>query len=457
MSMAKAKWLLLGITLAILLIPALAGCGKSKKKRFWIPGAALPDLVVTEIDAYHYDPASSPWFNVSNEVDVTVSNIGVENAGAFNLCLYANGSLIDEKPVSGLAAGNSAVVQFLWIPVGDDCLQNGVYADTSADYELRAVVNSNDNVEEKDETNNEMTEVEKACYNGYLGDEPLVTAAHGMLNGGMIFTTGDGVYGKLDNIGSVKSTVYNITIPAGATVELARLNVYYTWHYEKDSLPQMKVSVNGTPVTIDNAYNDIKCQHPDTLWNYPWGNYVYDVTTLITGNGAYTVTVERTAGPSFCIAAPGLVIVYEDNTKPLIEYWINEGADMLIGGRRHDGGYLSPDECVNTALFPGDILIGTVTQAVLGVVSPWTDSDPDDVISFNGVEIGKGLYQGYDNPVDTTVGAMSMHIGSSNAQVGIHAAGVMAHLQASDNVASQGDDGDCMMPANAFLVVEYAP
>jgi len=42
-----------------------------------------------------------------------------------------------------------------------------------------------------------------------------------------------------------------------------------------------------------------------------------------------------------------------------------------------------------------------------------------------------------------------------DTQVGMHLSDVTSYLNASANIAGQGDDGDNMMPSNAFLVVEY--
>ena len=423
-----------------------------------VPAAAaeLPDLNVTAIDAYHYNTYSPPWFNLSNEIDINVSNIGDADAGAFNVGLYADDEYIEKKTVSGLEAGNSTIVQFKWTPIGDDCFDDCIFTDTSKDYNLKAIADCDNNVAENDETNNNLTKVEKACYNGYIADEPLENVFHGTIHGGLIFTTGDGTYGGLS---PYRNTTYEITLPTGATVELARLNVYYTWHYEKDSCPQMEVSITnetGTYVVpLDGRYNDIKCQCPGVGFVYPWGNYVYNLTCYITGNGTYTVSVKKTGGPSFCIAAPGIEVLYRDENKPLIEVWLNEGADVLLGGRRSDGGYLALEECIANTTFTGSIDLSKVKNATLAVVAPWGDSFPDDVLYFNDVEIGRGVYLGYHETVDETVGGVSMHIGSTNAQVGVNVTDVTSHLRASDNVVGQGDDGDCMMPSNAFLVVEY--
>ena len=423
-----------------------------------------PDLVVTEIEAYHNHTGCSPWFNLSNEVDITVSNIGSLDAGAFNVSLYADNEFIGKKTVPGLAVGNTTAVQLKWTPIGDDCLLPVCDFEWSYhDYNLTGVADCDSDVAEYNVTNNNLTEVERACYNGYMTDEPLENVFHGTLHGGLIFTTGDGTYGKLDPPGSYKNTTYEITLPAGASVELARLNVYYTWHEDKESCPEMEVSIDGTVVPLDVSYNDIKCHCPGADWEFPWGNYVYDITDYIQGSGTYTVTVKRKVfppNPDFCIAAPGIVLVYEDKNAPMIEYWINEGADTLLCGRRKAGGYLALEECINNATFPGSIKLSKVKNATLGVVSPWAGSawEPGttNYLYFNDIELGKGVYHGYKEKYMETIGSITMEINSTDAQVGVNVTSVTAHyLKGSDNVVGQGDDGDNMMPANAFLVITY--
>ena len=423
-----------------------------------------PDLTVSMIDAYHYNTGESPWLNLSNEVEVKVENIGTATAETFNVSLYADDEIIGKQEVSGLEAGLSRTVQFKWTPIGEDCFTNCTFAYSHKDYNLTAIADCDNEVNESDEINNNLARMETAYYNGYMADEPLETIAHGTLRGGLTFTTGNGSYGGLYSVGSYRNTTYEITLPENATVTLARLNVYYTWQYAT-SCPEMEVSITTETETyvvpLEKSYNDIKCQCPGAPWVFPWGNYVYDITDYIqgSGTGTYRVTVKRTGGPSFCIAAPGIEVLYEDKNKPLIEYWIVEGADVLIGGRRGDGGYLSLEECINNATFPGNIDPDKVRNATLGVVSLWAGSawlpEQTNYLFFNDITLGQGVYYGYDETYDETIDGISMHIGSTNAQVGVNVTDVTDYLQASDNRVGQGDDGDNMMPTNAFLVVEY--
>jgi hypothetical protein len=104
-----------------------------------------------------------------------------------------------------------------------------------------------------------------------------------------------------------------------------------------------------------------------------WGNYVFDIADYVTGTGTYTVTVENVGSAShkFKLAAQGIVLVYEDESAPLIDYWVNKGADLLTGGRDSDGGYLSLGECINNATFPASTTTGEVATVTLGVVAPW--------------------------------------------------------------------------------------
>ena len=427
------------------------------------PAAAQPDLTVTAIDAYHNNTGSPPWFNLTNEIDVTVKNNGTTAAGASSVSFYIDNVFFGKLPVTGLDAGNSSTVTFTgWKPIGTDCLQSPcTYACLDKNFSLSAIADCDSNVAESDETNNVTVAVETAYYNGYMADEPLGNMFHGTLNGGLLFTTGDGTYGFVSD-SAYKDTDYQITLPAGASVELARLNLYYTWHYDKTSCPQFEVTIENASgsnvVSLETSYNDMKCWWSGVSNAYPWGTYVYDVTPYIQDSGNYTVRVKRPTGsPSVSIAAPGIEVLYSDDTKPLIEYWINEGADLLIGGRRSDGGDLAWWECINNATFQKSTQTREVVNATLGVVSPFCDESPNDILFFNGVELGRGVYHGFGGTYLNTIDGLTMEVGSTNAQVGVNVSDVTGlYLKSSDNVAGQADDGDNMMPANAFLVVEYA-
>ncbi len=424
----------------------------------------LPDLVVTEVNAYHYDTGTPAWFNLLNEVDITVKNNGSAAAGASTVCLCIDDVSFGDLPVSSLDVDEEETVTFTgWNPSGDDCLQQPcTYEDSFQDYDVRAVADCDGDVAESNETNNERTVVERACYNGYMADEPLENVAQGTLHGHIIFTTGDGSYGCLNSPGDTRATSYDITLPASATVEHAQLNVYYTWVSPDHACPEMEVSITGPTgthvVPLEKAYNDIKCTCPGTMYVKSWGNYVFNIAPYVTGSGTYKVTVQNvgSSGHKFCLAAPGIVLVYADESAPLIDYWVNKGADVLIGGRRGDGGYLSLEECINDATFPASATIGLVETVTLGVVAPWGDSVADDVLYFNHVELGSGVYNGYSNPYSEEIDSITMSVGGSNAQVGVDVTDVTAlYNEGGANVVGQGDNGDNMMPANAFLVVAY--
>jgi uncharacterized repeat protein (TIGR01451 family) len=417
-----------------------------------------------DINAYHNNIGCPAWFTLSNEIDVTVKNNGSAVAGASNVSLYIDGEFFGKLPVSSLSVGANETVTFEnWMPIGEDCLQPPCKFEWSyKDYNIMGVADCDNDVAESNETNNETTVVDRACYNGYVADEPLENVAHGTLHGHLIFSTGDGKYSSL-SVGDTQVTNYDVNLPEGASVELAHLNVYYTWNMPTGTCPEMEVSIKtpgGTTYTLPlmKAYNDIKCRCPGAFWVLTWGNYVYDTTDYITENGTYTVTVKNvcTACQYFCVAAPGLVMLYEDENAPQIEYWINEGADLLIGGRRSDGGYLAWWECINNATFPASTTTGKVVNVTLGVVAPWGDEVPDDILFFNEIELGRGVYNRYGSPYSKTIGSITMIVGAGNAQVGVSVTSVTAHyLKGSDNVVGQADNGDCMMPANALLVVEY--
>jgi hypothetical protein len=382
------------------------------------------DIAVTSINAYHYRTTSPPWFNLSNEVDVTVENIGTETVEASNVSLYADDTFIGKQSVPGLVVGNSTTVQFKWTPSGTDGEDGGA----PGTYTLKAIADCDGDITESNEWNNESTVQETVYWDGWSADEELNLSLNGTIRGGMMYTTGDGRYNGLYSIGSTATTNYDITIPDGATVELARLYVYYTW--SKKDYADMEVSIDGNVVASAAEYND-RPGSPTLSFDYPYGTYAYDITSYITGSGPHTVTVKNvgTSGESFCIAAPGIVILYEDDTEPEREYFILEGADILEGGRRGGGGYLSLEECTNNATIPGEMDVENVNAATLGIVSAWGGAGGGpSYYWFNDNYLGDGsIMGGYGSLYQRTVGGMAMSVGASNdAQMGVNVSDVTA-------------------------------
>ncbi len=416
---------------------------------------AKPELAIEDLKAYHYHTDDGVWFNLTNFVNISVVNDGYSCNG-FNLTLKIDGTEF-KKEIFGLEAGAQTNVIFNWTPIGVDCMKGG----SPRDYTIKAFVDSDSDVEELNETNNNASSTTTVYWNGYRADEPLDNVAHGKIRGGLYYTTGDSNYimGGVPPGKSV-SALYNITLPPGAEVKLARLNLYYTW---TSVYPEPEISIttpNGTTyhnISLDKSYNERKC-FPG--FNLLWGNYVFNLTTYVNGNGIYNVTVKEFSSGYPCYAGRGIVIVYEDDSMPLREYWIDEGADVLIGGRRRDGGGLSLEECINNATFPGSIDLSKVNNATLAVVSPWSNTPwstidgEKNMLYFNGIELGRDVYTGYQPIGDISLDGIRM-TGSGHPQVGVNLSEVTGYLNASVNIAGQGDNGDCMMPSNAFLVVEY--
>ena len=449
-----------------------------------------PDLTITAIKPYHYQwseeynmAMGEPYFNLQNYVNVTVRNNGTAPAEEFNVALYADDELIGSETIAELNAGEARELRFAWTPEGEDPLRwtdsaQGAklsYTDTTRIYTLSARADEAEAVHELDETNNELTMTQKVVWNGFAADQPLEVYERNVVNGGILFTTGDAVYRSDDSrdSGTVYGKPYEITyhLQIPGSTELARFYIYYTWAEPKSSnpkAPKIRVTLKkpdgrSADLSLDKSYNDIKGDFLNYRF-HAWGTYAYDITNQVRENGTYVVTVENVNDGSdtdftteYSFAAPAMLIVYENKTEPKREYWITEGADILMGGReiRPDGGFLGLDDCRNSAEFTGEHLDQEVEKAVLGVISPWADDAEDDVIEFNGVELGRGLYNGYFEAWRTDLPGLSMEVGAAEAQQGAAALDVTRYLEAEDNEVIQGDDGDNMMPTNAFLVITY--
>lgn len=395
------------------------------------PAAEEPDLNVTGISVKH-NYYTGAWANLNNTVNVTVANKGAGSAGSFNVTLYAESALVDTKPVSSLAAGASTTVGFNWKPLG---------AET---YVLKAVVDPENAVDESDEANNESSKSQSVGYNGYTGDKPLITYAHGTIKGDLLYTIGDSKYdGKLFPDGKTYIVNHTIAIPGGATVKFARLYSYWTWSYTGSTgkYPVMKLTFDGTEISPEATYDDRK--RWGSSYDYPTGTWAYNLTSLVTSSGSHTAVVrniDTDTMASFCMDGIGLLVVYEDASGKEVEYWINEGADIV--STQGTSGGLAPQEATVSSLFSGSIDLSRVEDARL-----WT-------VVQSGGHLGTKLLFNDKN-------WSGVYDGTPYSDLDIDERDVKAHLVSTDNTAKieppdkSDDGGDFLTPSNAFLVINY--
>lgn len=206
--------------------------------------------------------------------------------------------------------------------------------------------------------------------NGYAADKPLSTFSHDTIKGGLTYTTGDSYYsGKLWT--DYTYTVHNpVSLPEGAVVKFARLYNYWTWSAKGSTgrYPDMELTLDGVELDPDKQYNDRKGWG---IYDYPAGTWSYDVTDHISKSGSFTAVVENTGpdGSFFCMNGVGLLVVYTDEEGTDIEYWINEGCDMLNSGLEDDGSstYTTADQTIAEMVTP-TISHGPVKKATLWTI-----------------------------------------------------------------------------------------
>jgi len=205
--------------------------------------------------------------------------------------------------------------------------------------------------------------------NGYAADKPLSTYSHDIIRGGLTYTIGDSYYsGKLWT-GDTYTVHYAVSLPEGAAVKFARLYNYWTWS-AKGSIgryPDMELAFDNVKLEPDRQYSDRKWWG---IYDYPTGTWAYNVTDFVTGSGSHTVVIENIGpdGAYFCIDGVGLLMVYTDVNGKDIEYWVNEGSDMLNSQAEDDGTptFTTPDQTITEMMNP------TISQGPIKKATLWT-------------------------------------------------------------------------------------
>jgi hypothetical protein len=276
--------------------------------------------------------------------------------------------------------------------------------------------------------------------NGYIADKPLETYSHDTIKGDLYYSVGDGYYSGKVYPGDVYTVNHNVELPEGAKVKFARLYDYWTWSAEGTTGrdPEMKLSFNGNELKPEKKYTDRKGWG---IYDYPTGTWAYDVSAYVNGSGTFKTDIENT-GPEasfICFDGVGLLIVYTDPNGKDIEYWINEGADMLDSQMDENGNplyYATTNDTICELLKPTIQL--PVRSATLWTVSQsgnWMNS----TLLVNGEELS-GITDGTPYPdLDTDT------------------RDITANLKSGENSILFHNIGDYVVPSGAFLVIEKDP
>lgn len=301
----------------------------------------------------------------------------------------------------------------------------------------------------------------------YAGDKPLSTIAHDEVTGNVFFTLGDSKYGGQISYDDTYTVNFATSAVAVKDVKLARLYVYWVWS-QNDNVgvyPTMGVSDGTEILNPIITYTDTKGFVG--RYDYYSGVTVYEcsVTLPITNSDSYSVTVKNidANGSTFSVQGIGLLMITEcsdgDQDCPSIEYWVNEGCDMIYA----EYG-ITPEMATSTSYFNGAVDVKNVDKAYLITVVPSGGyvsggEKAHNTLYFNEesgwleelpflkqlLRLMFGLGGGVWNDV---------YIADSTVQIGVDQRDVTNYLKASNNFAAIQDSHDYMMVTNAILVME---
>ncbi|PXF52813.1 MAG: hypothetical protein C4B56_04580 [Candidatus Methanophagaceae archaeon] len=444
-----------------------------------------PDIVVERFEVPRY-----LIVNHSADILVRLNNTGEVGAEGFDITLspseaYTNNTfdVLPHEVICLKPNGERLLEVFNWTVPAE-----GVY-----NFTLRA--DPEDDVEERDETNNNGSAFLKRAFAdiGYRGDKLEPYKINKTVEGDVIFYLSKDLYkawGVLhpNETGEVE---WDIQIPAGATIEIARLYVYWGWSWRSSASGDVPACPSIT-MKFDNGngYRVVGMRGPPPFYgnytdypvnatvsygkNHAYGTYCYNVPVR---NGTNRARLKLNRGVNETeIKRMGLLVVYRGGDETYTRYWIDEGADMLIGGpTRNKKHYtpLCPDE--TTTRVPFDECVedfDKVGNATLITVVPFGDGGDDDVDEFFDVRCGgkwkdkkrNGLYFDFD-------GDGKFHYIDDEIADGVwgnSTAGIAEDIderEVRDFIERRRcnmlfgiqDRGDFIMPATAILKVTYPP
>ncbi len=296
----------------------------------------------------------------------------------------------------------------------------------------------------------------------YAGDKPLVTVFHDRHDGRVEFTLGNSTYSGEMKYNDTYTVDFKVMLPANGSIKFARAYAYWVWSKKElgGIYPLINASISHdgiiSPASSAVRYTDTKGFA--SRYDFFSGVDVYDLNGKISKDGTYSISLENSAddGRTFALQGVGLLIVYESQDLPVIEYWINEGADMLYA----EYG-ITPKMATTTTYFKGDVDAGKVRKATLITASPSGGYSPGAMQAHNR------LYFNEKTEAIPILGDIirmlfgsgkvwkDVYLSSDSVQIGLDEREVTNYLRTVDNFISIQDSGDYMMATNAIIVLEF--
>ncbi|MGE0064311.1 MAG: DUF3344 domain-containing protein [Methanobacteriales archaeon] len=386
----------------------------------------LRDLKITNIT---YNPGNAAghrelFANEPNMINITISNEGNLDAGQFKVKLTI-GDYTRTKTITGLPANSTTNVTF------DD------FTPTIAEpVNITVIVDSDNEVEESDETNNSHETTATVYYNGYKGKRytngsDIITVLEFEGNINLIYSHGNATYQSSGwTTYTVTWTPTDLPVPENANIKAAFLYQPYTWN---NGTIDFNATFNGETINPIAHYNDTKGYGTS---NYSSGLVVYNITDKFQKNQDNTLVLTR--GPSnLALYGSYIIIIYEDSNETYKRIWINQEADML---------YSRPDYGVNdteaTAYAVFNNVQKTSNAMIIAVLASANEANKSKFY------VNNQEYPGFWTAYNATT------------QMGFSIYNVTEALTNGTNILAfqsynNGSNGDNMVAYQAILITEY--
>ena len=276
---------------------------------------------------------------------------------------------------------------------------------------------------------------------GYSGSE-LMTYAQGILNGTIrLLYPPDRTPYVANN--RIREYPLSVEFPRESNLTLARLYVYVSKSHGIQSyhgvIPSIHTGFNGVNLDPDKVYIDTDGDEHRNVS----ATYAYDVLSQVKRNGTHTLTIRNMDfdQSEFIVDDVMLMIVYEEEKGVPLQYWINEGCDVIFS---EPGKGIFPRDATTSVAFNGQVNISADTNADLILVS--TDMDAlnttEHAVKFNDAT----MYNSFDNLSDA--GTLRIRV-TPWLNLSANTAAIESSIRKMDS--------DYLVNRNAILLIQQNP